>query len=281
MSRLLGELWKAYRRLPEPLRRTAAATARRVAPGRFKVVHAFSDLSALDEYLDKVDAAAAISDDARRRMFSTFEWRRPLMTGTDPDSAEYRREQMRLYCELAGVCAYDPNNERSHFDIDEAVRHPYPYHTRSPKTVGDHLMGLGYLIGTAALPPGSRVLEFGPGWANTTLALAQLGCEITAVDIEPNFIQLIQRRVRAVGLEVETIQGDFSCLWDSDRVFDAVLFFESFHHCGDHIRMIESLGRLVKDDGVVIFASMESPFGAFGAIAGSSWDSRNPTSSGR
>jgi 2-polyprenyl-3-methyl-5-hydroxy-6-metoxy-1,4-benzoquinol methylase len=254
MNILRSAFSEVYSRLPEPVRRVAHLAAHCVSPGRFPRVRAFSDLSLLDAYLDEVDAAAKISDDARRKMFLTFEWRRPVIACTDPYAAEYRREQIGLYCKLAGVDSYDPANERTHFDIGEAVRCPFPYHTRSSQTVGDHLMSLGHLIKTAALSPGSRVLEFGPGWGNTTLALAQLGCEITAVEIEPNFIELIQRRVRAVGLEVETIQGDFSCLCDSGRVFDAVLFFESFHHSGDHLRLLDSLGRLVKEDGVAIFA---------------------------
>ena len=45
--------------------------------------------------------------------------------------------------------------------------------------------------------------------------------------------------------------------------FDAVVFFESFQRCGDHLKLLRSLERLVAPDGVVVF-------GGERAIAGSS-----------
>jgi SAM-dependent methyltransferase len=218
-------------------------------------MHSFTDLQALDEYLAELDAAAAVSDDRLRAMFDSFEWSREPTPEKDPYSAGYKEWQMRLYSALAGVTHYDTENERSHFDVDHAVSRPFPYLTGSPSTVGDHLMGLGFMIKTAGIGPGARVLEFGPGWGNTTLAFAQLGCHVTAVDIEPNFVDLVNRRVRAAGLEVEAIRGDFNLFYDSDRQFDAVVFFESFHHCSDHLLLLHSLRNRVPADGVVVFAA--------------------------
>ena len=223
----------------------------RFSPGS---MHSFTDLQALDEYLAELDAAAAVSDDRLRAMFNSFEWRREPTPEKDPYSAAYKEWQMSLYSALAGVTNYDTANERSHFDVDQAVGRPFPYLTGSPSTVGDHLMGIGFLIKTAGIGPGARVLEFGPGWGNTTLAFAQLGCHVTAVDIEPNFVDLVNRRVRAAGLEVEAIRGDFNLFYDSDRQFDAVVFFESFHHCSDHLLLLHSLRNRVPADGVVVFA---------------------------
>lgn len=152
------------------------------------------------------------------------------------------------------MSAYDTANERSHFDVDEAVRRPFPYRTGSPETVGDHLISIGFLLKTAGIRPGSRVLEFGPGWGNTSLALAHLDCRLTVVDIEPNFVELVRRRIQAVGLEVEAIQGDFNVLYGSGRQFEAVVFFECFHHCSEHIKLLSSLSDLVSPEGVVVFA---------------------------
>jgi SAM-dependent methyltransferase len=218
-------------------------------------MHSFSDLSSLDNYIAQMDAAAAVSDDRLRAMFDEFEWQREPCPESDPYSSAYKEWQMRLYCRLAGVTTYDTVNERSHFDVDQAVRQPFPYRTGSSHTVGDHLMGIGFLIKTAGIQPGARVLEFGPGWGNTTLALTQLGCRVTAVDIEPNFVDVIRRRVNAVGLEVEAIQGDFNHFYDSDRQFDAVVFFESFHHCGDHLLLLHSLRNRIGAGGIVVFGA--------------------------
>jgi cyclopropane fatty-acyl-phospholipid synthase-like methyltransferase len=147
----------------------------------------------------------------------------------DPYSLAFRDEQMGLYCRLAGVASYDTANERSHFEMGEAVCRPFPYHTGSSQTVGDALMGIGFLLKTADLRPESRVLEFGRGWGNTTFG-SRTPRRVTAVDIESNFVDLIRHRVTAVGLDVESIQGEFNVFFDSNRRFDTVVFFESFHH---------------------------------------------------
>jgi hypothetical protein len=37
--------------------------------------------------------------------------------------------------------------------------------------------------------------------------------------------------------------------------FAAAVFFESFHHCADHLAMLRRLHEVVRPDGVVLFAS--------------------------
>ena len=80
----------------------------------------------------------------------------------DPDSDAYRQAQMKLYEWLHGK-PYATANEVSAFDIESALARPFPYSTASPKTVGDHLIGIGHVIRTLDLKPGQSVLEFGPG----------------------------------------------------------------------------------------------------------------------
>jgi SAM-dependent methyltransferase len=41
----------------------------------------------------------------------------------------------------------------------------------------------------------------------------------------------------------------------SDRKFDAAVFYESFHHCADHLALLERLHGIVRPDGVVVFAA--------------------------
>ena len=126
---------------------------------------------------------------------------------------------------------------------------------RSADTVGNHLIGVGHVIRTMNLAPNSRVLELGPGWGNTTLALAQMGHDVTAIDIEANFVKLITERAARIGASIDARQGDFSMINEMDPGFDAVLFFESFHHAADHLGVLESLDRIVKPGGQVVFAA--------------------------
>jgi SAM-dependent methyltransferase len=52
----------------------------------------------------------------------------------------------------------------------------------------------------------------------------------------------------------------------TDEPFDAAVFFESFHHCADHLALLDRLHRVVRPDGVVLFAaepvqSLDYPWG--------------------
>ena len=93
---------------------------------------------------------------------------------------------MSLYKRISGR-NYDPLNEVTEFDVEAASRRPFPYYTGSSRTVGFFTMGVGYLLHAMSLPAGARVVEFGAGWGNTTIAMAMSGVDVTAVDIEGRF----------------------------------------------------------------------------------------------
>ncbi len=211
-------------------------------------------LEEVDEMLKMLDKAAAISDDELRRGFTQFHMRFPLDLPADPDSPEYRAAQMKMYEWLHGK-PYSVTNEVSEFNVKAAASRPFPFYTESPQTVGNHIISIGHLIRTLNLPPKSSILEFGPGWGNTTVWLARMGYQVTAVDIEKNFVELIQERARRKSLHIDAIQGDFSMLHQFERQFDAVLFFECFHHCSDHQSLIAGLDRVIAPGGKVVFAA--------------------------
>ena len=64
--------------------------------------------------------------------------------------------------------------------------------------------------------------------------LARMGYQVTAVDVEKRFIELIQKRAAQKSVEIECIHGDFSFISDTSRKWDTILFFECFHHCFEH-----------------------------------------------
>ena len=43
--------------------------------------------------------------------------------------------------------------------------------------------------------------------------------------------------------------------FDGVEPFDAAIFFESFHHCADHLALLRKLHRIVRPGGTVFFAS--------------------------
>ncbi|MBG0812540.1 class I SAM-dependent methyltransferase [Methylosinus sp. H3A] len=208
----------------------------------------------IDEMLAECERAAAISDNALRDVFNSYHLAPPTDLPSDPFSVEYLRYQMDFYQRISGK-AYDRQNEVTKFDVAGAVRFPYPYQTNSHLRAGEHYQAMGFLLRSLSLGHPSRILEFGPGWGNTTLALARLGHKVTAVDIEVSFCELIKRRAALYDLDIEVINDDFYLSERLNRQFDAVLFFECFHHCADHNRLLTALDRVVAPGGAIYFGS--------------------------
>jgi ubiquinone/menaquinone biosynthesis C-methylase UbiE len=103
------------------------------------------------------------------------------------------------------------------------------------------------------LSPPARIVEFGPGWGNLTADLVSTGFHVTAVEIDTQFCELIRRRCPNPEL-LSIKQGDMLS-FEPDELYDAAIFFESFHHCSDHVAMLKKLHRIVRPGGVVFFAS--------------------------
>jgi protein-L-isoaspartate O-methyltransferase len=172
----------------------------------------------------------------------------------DPFGVEYRDFQMRLY-ERLSARAYDPRNEITKFDVEAADRTPFPFSSGSCRTAGFFTMGMGFLLQTLDVEPGARVVEFGPGWGNTTIAMAMTGLEVTAVDIGSDFCELLRRRGKRQCVNITVVNADFMWAETVREPFDAAVFFESFHQCSDHMRLLNALRTAVKPDGRVYFAA--------------------------
>jgi SAM-dependent methyltransferase len=205
------------------------------------------DLNEVDAYLAALVTAA--TDAELRAGFATYRAEHPSVMPTDPRSPEF----------LSGR-AYATSNEVTSFDHDRAVVRPFPYATGSAQVVGDHLMLIGQVVRLlGALPPRATVLDCGAGWGGTTLALAQAGLQVTALEVDPAFVRLLTARAAREQAEIEVIHGDyltaFQDMTATGRTFDAVLFFESFHHCDDPNRLVSMLDAVVAPGGIAVFAS--------------------------
>jgi ubiquinone/menaquinone biosynthesis C-methylase UbiE len=258
MSKLSEAARYAWNSLPEEIvgSRSVSRLRRDIngrlgRPANERVIHTLDEL---DEILEELTVAASVSDDQLRQGFRSFRMEIDFPQPDDPYSDEYRVSVLQLYEWLHGS-PYSLANEETGFDLASAVDAPFPYSTQSARTVGDQLMAIGHIVRVLDLPPGSRVLELGAGWGNPTLALAQMGHQVTAIDISARFVELINARAARVNASVETIVGDFSTLHDLDHRFDAVLFFESFHHCENHLQLLSGLDRVVLPGGRVLFAA--------------------------
>ncbi len=219
-------------------------------------VRRLSTINDIDNALNEVDIAFRVSDDAMREVFKTFEFRPALDDlPQDPFSKEYIDYQFSLYEKISGK-KYNVNNEASEWiDFNTHSTCPFPYYTQSFNTVSDQLMMVALIIRTLRLKSGAKILEFGPGWGNTTLALAQMGYQVTAIDIEQRFLKIVEARCSGLLTPPRMICGDFGEIENLEDSFDAILFYESFHHCSNHQSLIRHSRTHLAPGGQVMFAS--------------------------
>ncbi len=223
------------------------------ASGESESPRELSSLGELDAKLVEADLASQVSDDAMRAVFQSFTYVPPPDVPEDPYSPQYSEYQFALYRQIAERSGYEIENERSDFPVD--ANRPFPYYTESPETVGHQLMAMGFIITTMGLPARSSILELGPGWGNTTIELARMGYEVTAIDIDPTFIELIKERADKFALSVDARRGTFLEIDTLELQYDAVLFYECFHHCSDHRDLVRKLADVINPDGRVYFAA--------------------------
>jgi 2-polyprenyl-3-methyl-5-hydroxy-6-metoxy-1,4-benzoquinol methylase len=212
-------------------------------------------LEELDGWIQRAEAAHAVSDDEFRRVLDSFEFVTDMKMPRDPFSEAYAAAQKELYARITGNRHYRAEvDEQTPFELDAALHSPFPYFTHSTATIGEQLVRQGLLLRQLQLRPQARVVEFGSGWGNLTLELAKMGLNVTAVDVHPGFGRLLSERAKQLGLEIEIVTSDMLD-YQPDEPVDAAIFFESFHHCSDHLQMLRNLVHIVKEQGIVAFGS--------------------------
>jgi SAM-dependent methyltransferase len=238
-------------------------------------------MATIDGELEKASRLFSVSEDEARQFLDDLQLELPGNRPADPFSDEYREWTWKVYRGISGRTDYAADNEASPFDLPAAIIRPYPFATGSAAVVGADLLARGHLLRcigdlVVGLAPPARIVEFGPGWGNLTNDLVAIGFEVTAVEVDAQFCSLIQERC-STPENLTVTQGDM-LTFASAEPFDAAIFFESFHHCSDHLEMLRRLHRLVRPGGSVFFASepvqkLDYPWGP--RIDGlSAWSSR-------
>lgn len=92
------------------------------------------------------------------------------------------------------------------------------------------------------------MLDMGCGWGLSSEAAAYLGLDVTAVDINEDFIRLVQARSDRLGLGIVAKQSSFDT-FTSAVEYDCVLFYECLHHALRPWQVIERMTSLMKDGG--------------------------------
>jgi ubiquinone/menaquinone biosynthesis C-methylase UbiE len=210
----------------------------------------------LDELMAHFDEGYADNFDEAYKRFEQVSLAPPSDLPHDPFSPEYRARYLQLYQTLANRSSYEVENEGCEFDVDQFAIRPFPYFTKSTLLAGKHFSLIGTLLTMMGdLKEGSRILECGFGWGHTTLALAMLGHNVTGLDIEARFCEVVRRRAIDAKVDVELVNSDFLWVETTDQKFDAVCFFESFHHCWEFERLLLALQNIIAPGGKIYFGA--------------------------
>lgn len=104
----------------------------------------------------------------------------------------------------------------------------------------------------------SRIVEIGCGPGYMSLELARYGYDVTGLDISEDCISIAKQTAEKFSPEISTEKLQYICddlfsfSQKSDSMFDVVLFVGALHHFADQPAVHEAVGRLMKNDGILI-----------------------------
>jgi SAM-dependent methyltransferase len=193
----------------------------------------------------------------------------------DPFSEEYRRAVLDIHARISGRPTYDAATmEHTPLDVSRFVAKPAAYQIDC-QWLGNYLESFGHLIKKLDVQQGMRVIEYGCGDAEISLHLARFGCDVTVVDIEPTYLDIVRRKADRMQVSIQTLLGDFTDGIDLDP-FDRIFFYQAFHHSIEHQQAISNYVRMLRADGFVVFGAepVVDPDGPWGRAVPYPWGPR-------
>ncbi len=123
-------------------------------------------------------------------------------------------------------------------------RKPY-----SDVSAGDYLMDISQLL--KFLPPRpARVLDLGVGSGWTSEIFAHVGYEVVGLDISPDMIEIAKSKM-AEGLNLGFYVHDYEDPFPFG-LFDAVVMYDSLHHCENENQVIENIFAALNPRGLFL-----------------------------
>lgn len=208
----------------------------------------------LDAFVAKSDELGGLHSPQVGPYWAGFEYRPRVVVDQrlDPFSQKYFEQQVALYREISGREIDPEKNELFEFPHEDLVHATNPVGIRH-MSIAMHYARLSQVLVRANLPHAPRILDMGAGWGLSSEFLATLGARVTAVDINPIFVELIRRRQARNGLDIEAVRGTFDD-FEPNLKYDAVLFYECLHHAMRPWDLIERSHKWLCENGQVLFA---------------------------
>lgn len=210
----------------------------------------------LDALISEIDAAGGPAASGFWEQWAHMQYQPTSQNvlDLDPYSPAYTAHMLAIYKELAGDGEYTAaTDEMLEFDLEAHVLPFSAYGNIAPRQIALHHERLARAIRHANLPSGASVLDMGCGWGLSSEFLAQCGFKVTAVDINPRFVELVARRAKRLGYPITTVLSSFQ-EFRSDVRFDAVLFYECLHHEKQPWTLLTKLDGLLTSRGKILLA---------------------------
>ena len=205
--------------------------------------------------LDQAIAEADVPGVDRGKLISDIAYYPDMssLADLDPFSEPYLANVKRIY-EAMREGVYDVNDEAN--TLEYSLTEPSPYSSRHPNLIGHHIGSIVTVVRDIGKSPPARVLDLGFGAGDTSLMLARCGFDVDAVDVNQRFVENLKYWSKRFHVEdrINAVALPFDQISSLGGPYDAILFFESFHHSLNHAALIAELTTKLHDDGVVIFA---------------------------
>ncbi len=150
--------------------------------------------------------------------------------------------------------------ERNLIFDTEAVFNPDDYmHFYAPFLTDERTeREVQFLVRELKLEGSMRILDLACGFGRHANRLAELGHQVTGVDITPAFLEMARQDAARRGVHVEYVQGDMRNITYRQE-FDRVLsMFTSFGYFGDddNFKVLKNVARALKPGGLFCLDTM-------------------------
>ena len=172
----------------------------------------------------------------------------------DPFSDEYFQSQIDLYEEIAGKRLDQWSGELHPVNIAPLLESPNPLGVNKVGFIAEHVRILSSMLSLSCIGSDALVLDMGAGHGVSSETYAFCGCQVHAIDIDPDLSVLATKRANARSLRITRTVMNFDSLTAiQEETYEAAFFFQSLHHALRPWDLIAQLKQKLTHDGVIVF----------------------------
>ncbi|TCM18701.1 methyltransferase family protein [Novosphingobium sp. PhB165] len=209
----------------------------------------------LDEFVSKSDALGGPGAAECNQYWHDFSYVPTIEVDQrlDPFSDEYFAAQIGLYRELSGREFEQTKNELGDIDVAAHISATNPYNHASPAGLAVHLERLARALKFSKPPLGGKMLDMGCGWGLSSELAAYSGLDVTAIDINPQFVDLINQRAEVGNRKISARKSSFDSFSSEER-YDIIQFYECFHHAAKPWELTDRMAAHLKPGGKIVLS---------------------------